>query len=450
MSRLLKRFGGAMLVGLLMILATPAQRASAQPGISVSFQTFYDQLSPHGQWIDDPTHGYVWTPRGVGRDFRPYYSGGRWAMTSYGNTWVSDYAWGWAPFHYGRWTYDPFYGWMWVPGTTWGPAWVSWRGGGEYYGWAPMGPGININISIGPRYSPPMDWWTFVPCNRLYHGGGYGRYWRGAQYNNTYINNTTIINNTYINNNNTYVVGPRRDEYQRRTGQRVQMYDVRNDNKPGRSSIRGNSVNLYRPTVREERNAKYRPSNAIRAERAIGSNDNRGRGNDQLRTTDQGRNGRVAEAQRGGAEANRQIQMNDRNNRMREVQQPREAQAQTERNTRMREMQQQREAQAQNERNNRMREAQQQRQGEQRNRYQAQADRQQQEVRRAQQQRAVEQRAQQQQQIERSRQQRWENNQPQQRSMNRGGAQRMERSQPQARPQNNERRSGGAENRGRR
>ena len=294
-----------------------------------------------------------------------------------------------------------------------------------------MGPGININISIGPRYSPPMDWWTFVPCNRLYHGGGYGRYWRGAQYNNTYINNTTIINNTYINNNNTYVVGPRRDEYQRRTGQRVQMYDVRNDNKPGRSSIRGNSVNLYRPTVREERNAKYRPSNAIRAERAIGSNDNRGRGNDQLRTTDQGRNGRVAEAQRGGAEANRQIQMNDRNNRMREVQQPREAQAQ-------------------NERNNRMREAQQQRQGEQRNRYQAQADRQQQEVRRAQQQRAVEQRAQQQQQIERSRQQRWENNQPQQRSMNRGGAQRMERSQPQARPQNNERRSGGAENRGRR
>ena len=31
-------------------------------------------------------------------------------------------------------------GWCWIPGTTWGPAWVNWRWGGGYVGWAPMAP----------------------------------------------------------------------------------------------------------------------------------------------------------------------------------------------------------------------------------------------------------------------------------------------------------------------
>src|SRR5690606_27333721 len=94
----------------------------------VSFQTFYDELSPYGQWIQDPQYGYVWVPD-VQDDFRPYSTNGRWAMTEYGNTWVSNYAWGWAPFHYGRWTFNNYYGWVWLPGTQWAPAWVSWRHG---------------------------------------------------------------------------------------------------------------------------------------------------------------------------------------------------------------------------------------------------------------------------------------------------------------------------------
>jgi hypothetical protein len=496
-------WGGTMLLAIFM-LAAPAQKAYAQPGGSVSFQMFYDALSPHGQWIDDPTHGYVWTPRGVGRDFRPYYSGGRWAMTDYGNTWVSDYPWGWAPFHYGRWAYDPFYGWMWIPGTTWGPAWVSWRGGGEYYGWAPMGPGININISIGPRYAPPADWWVFVPCNRIYSHGGYGRYWRGAGYNNTYINNTTIINNTYINNNNTYVIGPRGDEIQRRTGQRVNVYNVRNDNNPGRSRFSGNSVNLYRPEVRQERNANYRPQNVVRAERggsrdanAVRSNNtgnadrNRvgqtdamraGRGerpvdtrvqNGDVQAQQRGDRNRAVQAQqpRAGNEngmqtrQQRDVQMQQeravRERDMRAQQQQRQMQMQQEHAGRERDIraqQQQRNMQMQQERAGRerdMRAQQQQQQIEsrrQQERYQAQAaDRQREAQQRIQQQRAAEQRAQQQQQIESRRQQRWENQQqPQHRAIDRGGApQRVESTQSRQAPQNYDRRGGG-ENRGRR
>ena len=31
-------------------------------------------------------------------------------------------------------------GWVWVPGYTWAPAWVSWRYGDGYAGWAPLPP----------------------------------------------------------------------------------------------------------------------------------------------------------------------------------------------------------------------------------------------------------------------------------------------------------------------
>lgn len=243
-----------MLVTALLVLGAPAKQVQAQPGVSVSFQMFYNSLQPYGQWIDYPQHGYVWVPR-VGRDFRPYYTNGYWVMTEYGNTWVSDYDWGWAPFHYGNWTYDDYYGWIWVPGTTWGPAWVSWRNGGGHYGWAPIAPGVSVNIAIG-SYNCRPDWWVFIPQRHIY-SRGFHSHWRGPRYNNTYINNTTIINNTYINNNQRYVYGPRSQEIQRATGQQVRTYSVRTSNSPGRSQVRGNSLNVYRPTV--ERRSNERP-----------------------------------------------------------------------------------------------------------------------------------------------------------------------------------------------
>src|SRR5665647_1119392 len=80
------------------------QKASAQ--VSVSFQVFYDELSPYGYWVDNPDYGYVWVPN-VAPGFTPYGSNGYWVFTNEGWTWVSNYPWGWAPFHYGRWFYDP-------------------------------------------------------------------------------------------------------------------------------------------------------------------------------------------------------------------------------------------------------------------------------------------------------------------------------------------------------
>ena len=60
-------------------------------------------------------------PSLVGADFTPYYTGGHWVLTEFGWTWVSDWSWGWAPFHYGRWIIVSGYGWCWVPGSDVGP-----------------------------------------------------------------------------------------------------------------------------------------------------------------------------------------------------------------------------------------------------------------------------------------------------------------------------------------
>lgn len=246
------------------IAATPAIRASAQDDY-VSYQTFYDDLSPYGEWVSDPQYGYVWVPD-VESDFRPYYTRGYWAATEYGNMWVSDYPWGWATFHYGRWTYDPYYGWVWIPGDEWGPAWVSWRSGGGYYGWAPMGPGVSLSVSFGSYYCPD-NWWVFVAPTYLYRHD-FHRYWRGPRYNNIIIHNTYFINNNY---HNRYVYGPRPDEVQRVTHQRVNVYNVNTGHRPGPARLSGNSLDVFRPQIRNAtgNGGRPAPARALQAPRAI-------------------------------------------------------------------------------------------------------------------------------------------------------------------------------------
>jgi hypothetical protein len=249
----------AIVLGLLLLLTGTTQKVMAQ-GEDVSLQSFYDELSPYGTWIQDPQYGYVWRPDVEQGDFRPYYTNGRWVMTEYGNTWVSNYDWGWAPFHYGRWVYNRYNEWVWIPDTTWGPAWVSWRSGDGYYGWAPMGPSLSININ----FNIPDLWWVFIPQRNIYYDS-FPRYY--SRRNVVIINNTTIINNTYVRNRRTYYTGPRADDIRRATRQDVRVYNVNNTGRPSRTNINGNSVNIYTPRPsRGNSNATAAPRQSIRGE----------------------------------------------------------------------------------------------------------------------------------------------------------------------------------------
>ncbi|HEY6914548.1 MAG TPA: DUF6600 domain-containing protein, partial [Paludibacter sp.] len=149
---------------LILVLTTscmvlPRQTEAQQQ--NVSFQVFYDELSPYGQWIDYDNYGYVWIPD-AGYDFAPYSTNGRWIMTQYGWTWASDYNWGWAAFHYGRWSFNDSFGWYWVPDNEWGPAWVNWRQADGYYGWSPMEPGMTTSRSFNNHYDNNYNNWYFV------------------------------------------------------------------------------------------------------------------------------------------------------------------------------------------------------------------------------------------------------------------------------------------------
>lgn len=104
--------------------------------------TFQPALAAYGSWIDDELHGLIWVPATsvVGAGFTPFVSSGRWAYASDGYVFLSDHAWGWITYHYGRWVYSSVHGWAWVPGARYSPAWVEWRYGAGHIGYAPRRP----------------------------------------------------------------------------------------------------------------------------------------------------------------------------------------------------------------------------------------------------------------------------------------------------------------------
>src|SRR5579862_2961343 len=226
---------------------SPYDDAGYTPTDEISQQTFYDDLSPYGQWINYPQYGSVWQPN-VGSDFRPYETNGHWDYTDMGWTWVSDYPWGWAAFHYGRWFFDNNDGWLWVPGYDWAPAWVSWRSSSDFYGWAPLMPGIDFGVSVG-YYNPPVNYWCFVPHE--YIASPYiNNYCVGAVRNLTIFNNTTVINNRIIvNNNRFYAAGPNVREVEQFTHSNIRPLAIRDNFRPGRVQVSNNELRMFRPRV---------------------------------------------------------------------------------------------------------------------------------------------------------------------------------------------------------
>jgi hypothetical protein len=121
----------------------PIAPDQGQPAtVSAVPQQFDTALSPYGQWVYVEPYGWSWQPDEsvTGPDFQPYDTGGSWVDTDDGWSFQSIWPWGDVAFHYGRWYIDPTYGWLWLPGFSWAPAWVDWRFGGGYCGWAPLAP----------------------------------------------------------------------------------------------------------------------------------------------------------------------------------------------------------------------------------------------------------------------------------------------------------------------
>ena len=202
----------------LAILALSLPAWQGAKGVDVSVDFFYNNLSG-GSWMEVGDYGYCWQPDVVvsNTSWRPY-SDGYWAYTDLGWTWVSYEDFGWATYHYGRWVRLSDYGWVWVPGRDedleWGPAWVSWRTGGDYVGWAPLPPSrvrfydggvisghVDIDFDIGPAY------YNFVDVRYIGEPVLRERIVNVNQ-NITYINQTVNVTNITYKNKVVYNYGP--------------------------------------------------------------------------------------------------------------------------------------------------------------------------------------------------------------------------------------------------
>jgi len=178
----------SLLIGLLGALHMGVFNAAANLEVSTSVAIraqadFYEPLTPHGVWIDVGAYGRCWRPAHVAVGWRPYCYGS-WVWTDCGWYWASDEPWAWACYHYGWWFYDPVQAWIWVPGIEWAPAWVSWRFGGGYCGWAPLAP---RGVIVAPSS------FVFVAV---------GRFHQPVRPGTVIVNNTAVINKTTIINSN--------------------------------------------------------------------------------------------------------------------------------------------------------------------------------------------------------------------------------------------------------
>ncbi|MBA4386733.1 MAG: hypothetical protein C0404_02060 [Verrucomicrobia bacterium] len=121
---------------------------------------FYESLRPHGTWLQVSPFGVVWRPNVVVRNaaWRPYSDGGRWIWVNNTWYWHSEYEWGWAPFHYGRWMRSGHLGWVWVPGREWSAAWVTWRQTPTHYDWAPLPVETSVRFGVSSTTDSGLTW----------------------------------------------------------------------------------------------------------------------------------------------------------------------------------------------------------------------------------------------------------------------------------------------------
>lgn len=197
--------------------APATTEAVPAPPPNVTYNYFYDSLSPYGTWVEVDGYGRCWQPSVVvlQSGWRPYCHGGRWVYSDYGWYWHSDYSWGWAPFHYGRWFSHARWGWCWRPDTIWGPSWVSWRYTDSYCGWAPLPPaayyspgfgfsyyGSSVGLSFG--FGLGWDCFSYVSWNHFRHHRPY-QHCVPPDHARDIHGRASVVNNIIVGNNNTII-----------------------------------------------------------------------------------------------------------------------------------------------------------------------------------------------------------------------------------------------------
>ena len=289
-------------------------------GQDVSFQTFYDSLASQGSWVQTDDYGYVWQPSVDDPQWAPY-TNGHWVYSDDGWTWVSDEPWGWATYHYGRWVDIDGTGWCWVPGYTWAPAWVSWRYGGGYCGWAPLPPdslvgvdysngdtdygvGFHIGGDCDSYYGIGAGWYNFLPV--VYLGEpDYRGFYSHRRNNSQLLRETTNVTNVNVNRRGgdaregsfgrVTTGGPSLLQVNARSQSPIQRVDLAFTDRVGGGEVSGNKLSIFAPRINLSTMNGARPVGTIRSLGQVAVNRE---GNSFRPMTSNGRNGANGEPSR--------------------------------------------------------------------------------------------------------------------------------------------------------
>jgi uncharacterized protein DUF6600 len=221
--------------------------------LKVDYKEFYDELSPHGEWIEVTDKDiqaamkhetsyrdghkvisfselfgvndayasavefgafFVWKPApdvavSVAALPEPAYvpyTNGSWVYTDAGWYFRAPTDYEEITSHYGRWALTPAMGWVWVPGRVWSPAWVDWREDDQLIAWEPIPPAFYIvnDVVVAPpvyvdRYIVVEKTYFYEPeiYKYVYSYGGYGTTVNITEMRR--LDGVMVVNNTVVN-----------------------------------------------------------------------------------------------------------------------------------------------------------------------------------------------------------------------------------------------------------
>jgi hypothetical protein len=278
--------------------------------LSVDYNYFYNELSPHGEWIEvsakdlgldikpgsssntnfsdekfitdllgiktaraqtseDLINIFVWRPAielasqmikgNENQEYTPY-NNGQWVNTDAGwyfqaNTPQEDLT-----SHYGRWAQDPNLGWVWVPGKVWSPAWVEWRENDDYVAWAPIPPGtyiqndaVIVNTFNENRFTVVEKRFFIEPSVYKY------RYQYVENKNKIMIKEMTKTDGIMIKNKTVINKGPEVSVIEEKSGKKIAQVKIKKTGKKDETGYAQDVISVYTPEFKKEAEVKKEP-----------------------------------------------------------------------------------------------------------------------------------------------------------------------------------------------
>jgi hypothetical protein len=268
--------------------------------LAVDYSYFYNELSPHGEWIEvsaadlgidmkktseqgsiwDDLIGiktanaqdlgmfFVWRPSpdlavsvtaGQPPAYTPY-NNGQWLYTDAGWYFQAGTPHEDLTCHYGRWAYDPQLGWVWLPGRVWAPSWVEWRENDDYIAWAPVPPGVYIQNNAISHTVINENRYTIVEKRHFIEPSVYKyKYHYVENKNKIMIKEMIKTDGVMIKNKTVINKGPEAGAIEKSSGKKIEIVKIKKTGKKDETGYAGNEISVYTPEFKKSDKVKNEP-----------------------------------------------------------------------------------------------------------------------------------------------------------------------------------------------